>query len=143
MREQRSVGVLRRRWRGRCWEKKIKFSLLYFLFFFLFLSCCSVRAEVDIEFLKRNTEYQRGIRPTDAHVRHFWTSLEEMSQKERQLFLRFVSGQSRLWSEQADFIMKFKLMPSAVDNDIVLPVRSVPVEGKRTRNARGKIEREE
>lgn len=82
---------------------------------------CGAR-EVDIEFLRRHTEYQRGIRPTDAHVRFFWTVLEEMSQPERQLFIRFVSGQSRLWSDDAAFTMKFKLMPSAVDNDNVLPV---------------------
>jgi hypothetical protein len=72
--------------------------------------------------LKRNTEYQRGIRPTDQHVKYFWQVLEEMSQKERQMFLRFVSGQSRLWSDEKDFIMKFKLMPAAADNDITLPI---------------------
>jgi hypothetical protein len=73
-------------------------------------------------FFQRNTEYQRGIRPTDPHVRFFWSALEEMTQKERQLFIRFVSGQSRLWSDDAAFVMKFKLMPSALDNDIILPV---------------------
>ena len=82
--------------------------------------CCL--KDVDIDFLKRHTEYQRGIRPTDSHVKHFWTVLEEMTQKERQLFLRFVSGQSRLWAEDSAYTQKFKLMPSAVDNDIILPV---------------------
>jgi len=81
---------------------------------------CGAR-EVDVEFLKRNTEYQR-LRPTDQHVKFFWTVLEEMSQKERQMFVRFVSGQSRLWSDEKDFLMKFKLMPSQVDNDQILPV---------------------
>lgn len=82
---------------------------------------CGAR-EVDIEFLKRHTEYQRGIRPTDPHVRFMWQALEEMTQKERQLFIRFVSGQSRLWSDDAAFVQKFKLMPSPVDNDVILPV---------------------
>lgn len=86
------------------------------------ISCLTFVSEVNIEFLRRNTEYQRGMRPTDAHVRHFWSVLEEFTQKERQAFVRFVSGQSRLWSDDKDFTMKFKLMPSAVDNDIILPV---------------------
>jgi len=81
---------------------------------------CGAR-EVDVELLKRNTEYQR-LRPSDPHVQWLWQVLEEMSQRERQMFVRFVSGQSRLWSDEKDFVMKFKLMPSQVDNDQILPV---------------------
>ena len=77
--------------------------------------------EINIDFLKRNTVYS-GLRPSDAHVKFFWTVLEEMTQKERQMFIRFVSGQSRLWNDDKDFQMKFKLQPSAVDNDSILPV---------------------
>jgi E3 ubiquitin-protein ligase HERC1 len=98
--------------------------------------------EISIDMLKRHTEYQRGIRPSDPHVKHLWKVLEEMSQAERQLFLRFVSGQSRLWSDERDAV-KFKLMPAAVDNDITLPVShtcffslELPRSGKRTRGGK-------
>jgi hypothetical protein len=67
---------------------------------------CGAR-EVSIELLKRNTEYQR-LRPSDPHVKLFWQALEDMTQRERQMFIRFVSGQSRLWSDEKDFIMKVR-----------------------------------
>jgi len=78
--------------------------------------------EISIDFLRRHTDYSRGIRASDPHVKWLWETLEEFSQKERQAFVRFVSGQSRLWSSESDFIMRFKLLPAAVDNDTALPI---------------------
>lgn len=78
--------------------------------------------EISIDFLRRHTDYSRGIRPSDPHVKWLWEVLEEASQKERQAFVRFVSGQSRLWSSESEFIMRFKLLPAAVDNDNALPI---------------------
>ena len=54
------------------------------------------KPSIDIGLLERHTTYGTGISRNDAHVRHFWTVLHEFSTEERQRFLRFAWGQSRL-----------------------------------------------
>lgn len=51
--------------------------------------------EVDLDLLKKHTRYSR-CRPNDRHIRLFWKVLEDFTQEERSLFLRFAWGRSRL-----------------------------------------------
>ena len=65
--------------------------------------------EVSVEMLKKLVRY-RDI--TEAHqlIGWFWQSLEEFTNEERVLFLRFVSGRSRLPSNPADITQKFQII---------------------------------
>lgn len=65
--------------------------------------------EVSVEMLKKVVRY-RDI--TDSHqlIGWLWQSLEEFANEERVLFLRFVSGRSRLPSNPADITQKFQII---------------------------------
>lgn len=65
--------------------------------------------EVSVEMLKKLVRY-RDI--TDSHqlIGWFWQSLEEFTNEERVLFLRFVSGRSRLPSNPGDITQKFQII---------------------------------
>lgn len=65
--------------------------------------------EVSVEMLKKVVRY-RDI--TDSHqlIGWLWQSLEEFTNEERVLFLRFVSGRSRLPSNPADIAQKFQII---------------------------------
>ncbi|XP_016106101.1 probable E3 ubiquitin-protein ligase HERC1 [Sinocyclocheilus grahami] len=65
--------------------------------------------EVSVEMLKKVVRY-RDI--TDSHqlIGWLWQSLEEFTNEERVLFLRFVSGRSRLPSNPADITQKFQIV---------------------------------
>ncbi|XP_029920656.1 probable E3 ubiquitin-protein ligase HERC1 isoform X2 [Myripristis murdjan] len=65
--------------------------------------------EVSVEMLKKVVRY-RDI--TDSHqlIVWLWQSLEEFTNEERVLFLRFVSGRSRLPSNPADITQKFQII---------------------------------
>ena len=68
------------------------------------------RRDVDVEFLKANTDVSR-VRGDTSHVDMMWEVLEEFTAKERELFLRFVWGRSRLPLTGADFTQKFQVIP--------------------------------
>lgn len=53
--------------------------------------------------------HRAGTSPTDQNVVWLWEILEEFSQEERQKFLRFVWGQSRLPLTSEDFREKFSI----------------------------------
>uniref|UniRef100_UPI003AAEB7BA probable E3 ubiquitin-protein ligase HERC1 n=1 Tax=Centroberyx gerrardi TaxID=166262 RepID=UPI003AAEB7BA len=65
--------------------------------------------EVSVEMLRKVVRY-RDI--TDSHqlIVWLWQSLEEFTNEERVLFLRFVSGRSRLPSNPADITQKFQII---------------------------------
>ncbi|XP_051773057.1 probable E3 ubiquitin-protein ligase HERC1 isoform X4 [Ctenopharyngodon idella] len=65
--------------------------------------------EVSVEMLKKVVRY-RDV--TDSHqlIVWLWQSLEEFTNEERVLFLRFVSGRSRLPSNPADITQKFQII---------------------------------
>lgn len=65
--------------------------------------------EVSVEMLKKVVRY-RDV--TDSHqlIGWLWQSLEEFTNEERVLFLRFVSGRSRLPSNPADITQKFQII---------------------------------
>ncbi|XP_078812489.1 putative E3 ubiquitin-protein ligase HERC1 isoform X5 [Oryzias latipes] len=65
--------------------------------------------EVSVEMLKRLVRY-RDITESNQLIGWFWESLEEFTNEERVLFLRFVSGRSRLPSNPADMSQKFQII---------------------------------
>lgn len=65
--------------------------------------------EVSVEMLKKLVRY-RDITESQQLIGWFWQSLEEFTNEERVLFLRFVSGRSRLPSNPADITQKFQII---------------------------------
>ncbi len=78
--------------------------------------------DIDVDYLRRNTEYTGGIHANDKHIQFFWQALHSFSAQEKQDFIRYVWGQSRLPYNEEDFTMKFKIAPAASDNNGALPV---------------------
>ncbi|XP_072518712.1 probable E3 ubiquitin-protein ligase HERC1 isoform X2 [Salminus brasiliensis] len=65
--------------------------------------------EVSVEMLKKVVRY-RDIAESHQLIVWLWQSLEEFTNEERVLFLRFVSGRSRLPSNPADITQKFQII---------------------------------
>ncbi|TSK72182.1 putative E3 ubiquitin-protein ligase HERC1 [Bagarius yarrelli] len=65
--------------------------------------------EVSVEMLKKVVRY-RDITANHQLIVWLWQSLEEFTNEERVLFLRFVSGRSRLPSNPADIMQKFQII---------------------------------
>ncbi|XP_014842886.1 PREDICTED: probable E3 ubiquitin-protein ligase HERC1 isoform X1 [Poecilia mexicana] len=65
--------------------------------------------EVSVEMLRKLVRY-RDITESHQLIRWFWQSLKEFTNEERVLFLRFVSGRSRLPSNPADISQKFQII---------------------------------
>jgi hypothetical protein len=57
------------------------------------------RRELDVELLKSVTEYEGGLKDSDAHVKWFWEVLEEMGAEDRTAFLKFAWARSRMPSK--------------------------------------------
>jgi hypothetical protein len=78
--------------------------------------------EVDLELLKKHTQYRGGVAATDFHIINFWQVLAEFSSEEKKLFLRFAWGRERLPSEN-EFHEEMKIFPStkSTDHDYQLP----------------------
>ncbi|DBA04539.1 TPA: hypothetical protein N0F65_011087 [Lagenidium giganteum] len=69
---------------------------------------CGV-AEVDVELLKQNTEYDEDVSADDEFVQRFWRVLSEMVEEDKRAFLRFVWARSRLPVGSSNFHQKFKI----------------------------------
>eukprot|EP00066_Takifugu_rubripes_P013620 XP_011602886.1 PREDICTED: probable E3 ubiquitin-protein ligase HERC1 isoform X2 [Takifugu rubripes] len=65
--------------------------------------------EVSVEMLKKLVRY-RDVTESHQLIVWFWQSLQEFTNEERVLFLRFVSGRSRLPSNPADITQKFQII---------------------------------
>ncbi|KAK2827719.1 hypothetical protein Q7C36_018645 [Tachysurus vachellii] len=65
--------------------------------------------DVSVEMLKKVVRY-RDITANHQLIGWLWQSLEEFTNEERVLFLRFVSGRSRLPSNPADIMQKFQII---------------------------------
>lgn len=65
--------------------------------------------EVSVDMLKKLVRY-RDITENHQLIAWFWQSLEEFTNEERVLFLRFVSGRSRLPTNSADIAQKFQII---------------------------------
>lgn len=79
--------------------------------------------EISVESLKSITSY-RGVESTSHLVQWFWQSLEEFTNHERSLFLRFVWGRTRLPRTAMDFKGKdfiFQVLEKYQPPDTYLP----------------------
>ncbi|XP_066503891.1 probable E3 ubiquitin-protein ligase HERC1 isoform X4 [Hoplias malabaricus] len=65
--------------------------------------------EISVEVLKKVVRY-REVEEQQQLVQWFWQTLEEFSNEERVLFMRFVSGRSRLPANTADISQRFQIM---------------------------------
>ncbi len=52
--------------------------------------------ELNLSLLRRHTQYRCGVSETDQHIQWFWQVMEDFSDAERRLFLRFAWGRERL-----------------------------------------------
>jgi len=71
---------------------------------------------VDLNLLKKNTQYLNGLGPSSQLVKNFWYVLERFSPEEQEMFLIFVWGRSRL-PPASEFTTKFQLEPLIILND--------------------------
>ncbi|TMW56846.1 hypothetical protein Poli38472_006856 [Pythium oligandrum] len=69
---------------------------------------CGV-AEVDVELLKQNTEYDEDLSSNDEFIQRFWRVLGTFEDEDKRAFLRFVWARSRLPVGTAQFHQKFKI----------------------------------
>ena len=80
---------------------------------------------VDIELLRRHTEYGGGIGQDEDYIEWFWQMLDDFGQDERRKFLTFAWGQETLPSDDEEFIRsrtRMMLKPSPFpDPDQALP----------------------
>lgn len=65
--------------------------------------------EISVDVLKKVVRY-REVDEQHQLVQWFWHTLEEFSNEERVLFMRFVSGRSRLPANTADISQRFQIM---------------------------------
>lgn len=70
-------------------------------------------AEVDVDLLKQNTEYDEDVSAQDEFVQRFWRVLASMDEDDKRCFLRFVWARSRLPAGTAQFHQKFKIQSLA------------------------------
>lgn len=54
------------------------------------------RADINVGLLKLNTEYGEGFTEQSSAIQFFWNVLNSFSDEERELYLKFVWGRSRL-----------------------------------------------
>lgn len=54
------------------------------------------RADINVALLKENTEYGEGYNENSNAVKLFWNVITSFSDEERELYLKFVWGRSRL-----------------------------------------------
>lgn len=74
--------------------------------------------------MKENTTYQ-GCSESDLVIEFFWKCLDDFTQEERAMYLRFVWGRSRLPLTSKDFSKKHKIQmmrKTSYDADYMLPV---------------------
>jgi len=72
--------------------------------------------EVNVNLLRDNTKY-KGYTTSDKQIKWLWEILEEFSSKERELFLRFAWGRSRLPLTNEDFHQKMVVMEARGDDN--------------------------
>jgi len=75
------------------------------------------QATVDIELLKRHTEYGGGLAADSPLIKNFWKVLEEFSDELRLKFLEFVYAQKRLPSEDEFKRQRLRMLIHPLDVD--------------------------
>jgi len=64
--------------------------------------------EINLEVLRKHTVY-RGVSASSPLVKNLWKALESFNTEERQMFLRFVWGRSRLPVSDSDWTQEFQI----------------------------------
>ena len=81
---------------------------------------------IDIQRLKENTEYDDDVSMDDEHIIYFWETLEEFTEEEKSLFLRFVWARPTLPPTGVEFPQKFKIQTAVGDEAQVKPDSYLP-----------------
>jgi hypothetical protein len=81
---------------------------------------------IDVERLKRNTEYDDDVSPGDVHIQNFWEILEDFSEKDKSSFLRFVWARPTLPPNGIDFPQKLKIQSAVGDDSSSSPDSYLP-----------------
>jgi E3 ubiquitin-protein ligase HERC2 len=72
--------------------------------------------EVDVELLRKHTRYV-NVDASSNLVKYFWQTMESFNSEERQMFLRFVWGRSRLPVSESDWPSQFTINPLNAGDD--------------------------
>ena len=103
--------------------------------------CICGPQHVDIALLRRCTEYgseaDRSIGVESPEVQIFWDALESFDEAQRQAFLRFVWGRSRLPRRAADFQQPFNIRRMPLAAEAEAKAEAGEEEGKREDGTRG------
>ena len=82
--------------------------------------------EIDVDRLRKNTEYDEDVSPTDPHIQLFWRVLSSFSEVEKSAFLRFVWARPTLPPKGVAFPQKFKVQGCSGDDAKVKPEELLP-----------------
>ena len=86
------------------------------------------KGHIDVELLKRNTQYKNGYNQNSPVIERFWKVMSEMfTEEQKKMLLVFAWGRSTLPVRDEDFTSKFiiyKLDVSGDDVDQALPRKS-------------------
>jgi len=77
--------------------------------------------DINLETLRKHTIY-RGINVHSPLIRNFWRALDSFNNLERQMFLRFTWGRSRLPISESDWNQQFMIRPLKTNDDTHLPI---------------------
>jgi len=80
------------------------------------------KPEINIDYLKENTRYEQPYSKDHASIAWLWQVLQDFTQKERECFLCFVWGRSRLPLTQEKWLQKFQVTGCSVNTDLALPI---------------------
>eukprot|EP01083_Nonionella_stella_P254505 874454_1 len=74
------------------------------------------KKEININLLRRHTNYSSGLSASNPHIQWFWEVLSEFSEENKTKFIRFAWAQERLPSDDDEFIVthtRFMIKPSS------------------------------
>jgi hypothetical protein len=78
------------------------------------------KGEIDIEILKRNTQYGSSYNQDSPHIQRFWKVLSEMfNEEQKKQFLIFTWGRSTLPMRDEDFTSKFTISEYSLSSEEV------------------------
>lgn len=77
---------------------------------------------IDVDMLRRHTRYSSGLDSSSAVVKYLFDALTSFTQEERQMFLRFVWGRSRLPTSDSDWTTSFTINLLSNAKDESLPI---------------------
>ena len=83
------------------------------------------KSTIDVELLRRHTQYSDGLNDSSPHVEMLWAILQEFDQATRRKFIRFAWAQERLPADDAAFVRshtRLLIKPSPYPKpDLALP----------------------